>query len=127
MLGVIIKIRHSSEEKILKEIKNVLNSAGIKREFKGYRMWITAAMYVISKANLGYGEFEMREVYNFVSKKYKCTYIATERTMKYTLNDADEENLKKFFKISYKITNSRFLLLLVDTIADNLNNCEIVN
>ena len=37
-------------------------------------MWITAAMYVINKSKSVYEEYEMKEVYEHISKRHKSTY-----------------------------------------------------
>ena len=122
MLEIITKVKCSDEERIVKEIKKILDEIGAKRNFKGYRMWITAAMYAINKSKSTYGEYEMKEVYENVSKRHKSTYIKSEKAMWYLLNDADKNKIKKFFEVSYKITNSIFLILLVDKVADRLNS-----
>ncbi len=122
MVEITTKIKCSDDERIVKEIKKTLDEIGAKRNFKGYRMWITAAMYVINKSKSVYEEYEMKEVYEHISKRHKSTYTKSERAMRYVLDDLDKEKIKKFFGVPYKITNSTFLILLIDKVEDRLKS-----
>ena len=42
--------------------------------------------------------------------------------MRYVLDDLDKEKIKKFFGVPYKITNSTFLILLIDKVEDRLKS-----
>lgn len=108
-------------EKIEKASKQLLKNIGLKTYTLGYKYWITALIISVQFQIMPHchnNGFKMYDLYSFIGKKYDTTVSRVERAMRYAQKSLD---LKKYFGVSYSMSNTALLFLLKEEIIKYLS------
>lgn len=89
------------------EIENLLDKFNISVDILGYKYLIKAIEIYTKEANI-----KIAAIYGQVAKEYNSTACRVERAIRHSI-ESNEERIKQYFKVDYKITNKRFLSLVV--------------
>ena len=95
------------KEKIIKEIKNELIELHFDINSIGIIYWVEAIKIV--KNNLLI--WDMMDIYEKIAKKYKSSYSAVERAMRYAMQPAIG-SIQRKYEYYNKINNQTFLNLI---------------
>lgn len=90
-----------------KIIEDLLDGLNISVNNLGYKYWITAV-----EIKMKYQEETMGNLCIDIAKKHESTPSCVERALRYAHTE-NRDRIKNYFKIDYKITNTRLLALLV--------------
>lgn len=88
-------------------IEDLLDELNILANNSGYKYWITAV-----GIKMKHREETIGNLCIDIAKKYGSTPSCVERAMRYA-HTINRDRIKDYFKINYKITNTRFLALLI--------------
>lgn len=88
-------------------IEDLLDELNILANNSGYKYWITAI-----EIKMKHREETMGNLCIDIAKKYGSTPNCVERAMRYAHTE-NRNRIKDYFKINYKITNTRLLALLI--------------
>lgn len=88
-------------------IEDLLDELNIPANNLSYKYWIMAV-----EIKLGHREETMGNICIDVARKYRTTPSSVERALRYA-HAWNRDRIKSYFKIDYRITNKRFLALLV--------------
>lgn len=89
-----------------RRLENLLDKLSIKVNVKGYQYWITAIKEYINDKSI-----KKCLLYEKVAEIHNSTAANIERALRFTLKNNQEE-IQKYFNVSYKIDNSVFLELV---------------
>ena len=90
-----------------KKIEMILDKLQIPIDLAGYKYWIT----MLEKFNED-KEAKITALYIEVAKEHHTTYIRVERSLRHAVNKC-ENKIQRYFNVDYKITNKRFLCLIL--------------
>lgn len=89
-----------------RKLEDLLDKLNMPIDNLGYRYLISALEIYTKDINT-----KITLVYSQVSKKHNSTNSRVERAIRHSVGCV-EENIKRYFKVDYEITNRRFLALL---------------
>lgn len=111
-------INNTKGLEIAKVTKKILEELDMKKDYKGYQLWIEAVKYMLaerSKNNL----LIMKEVYVDLGKKYKLKGTQIERALR-DARSTIKKDMQLYFKTKHRITNSLFLALLCNKVEEQI-------
>lgn len=88
-------------------IEDLLDELNIPANNAGYKYWIMAV-----EIKLEHREETMGNICIDVARKYRTTPSNVERALRYAHME-NRDRIKTYFTIGYRITNKRFLALLI--------------
>lgn len=88
-------------------IEDLLDELNILANNLGYKYWITAV-----EIKMKHREETIGNLCIDIAKKHGSTPSCVERAMRYAHTE-NRDRIKDYFKINYKITNTRLLALLI--------------
>lgn len=109
--------RHSIN--IEKLAKQILKDMGIKLHCLGFEYWTKAILITVKIEIANKPKLRMMEIYDLIAKQFNTTSSKAERSMRYAYEDLE---LKSYFNVTYKISNSALLFLLKDKILEKIKN-----
>lgn len=98
-------------KKISKIIK-IFDELKIDIRLRGYSEWIALVQLFYEEKNIDLHNLKIEALYMKLSRKLGITRDGLERNLR-TVVKKHNENIKKFFKYDYYITNKTFLILLL--------------
>lgn len=88
-----------------RKVEDLLDEIGIPLRHKGYAYLVEVV--IISENNPW---LSSEEIYKKIARKYQTTRNSAERNIR-TLSGNYQDEIKKFFKVNYKISNEDFIKL----------------
>lgn len=89
---------------------NILDKIGMCCIYRGYKLWLEAVSYFKDK-EIYIENIKMDDIYKKIGKKYNLKKSAVEKDMRTAVEKI--ENINEKFNVDFKITNKKFLILLL--------------